>query len=49
MIVLNSLLMALECFFGGSLVLALALVLSHGKAELDRLSQLIDKAKEEGR
>jgi drug/metabolite transporter (DMT)-like permease len=30
-IVLNSLLMACECFFGGSLLLALALVLSRGK------------------
>ena len=31
MIVLNILLMAVECFFGGSLLLGLALVLSHGK------------------
>lgn len=36
MIVLNSLLMASECFFGGSLVLALALGLSHGKPASQR-------------
>ena len=36
MIVLNSLLMALECFFGGSLVLALALLLAQGKPASQR-------------